>query len=231
MKAPRSSRRARLRRLLTEVADPRRNPPARACPTSSTSSANGLGVRLAVAALLRDASRVRGAVPRLALPHRSRVLRRQARARRRLRHGPPRVLRRPLRCARGRRSRPERRRRGGTREPRPRSRTCTSCRATSCGCRSAPLRRVAASTSSTRSACFTTCPIRTRGSGRSLPYLRPGGTIAVWLYGYENNGFVRHVVEPLRKVTTRMSRPSPPRGRVAARRRLPRRSPRASTDR
>jgi SAM-dependent methyltransferase len=41
-----------------------------------------------------------------------------------------------------------------------------------------------------------------------LPYLRPGGVIAVWLYGYENNGFVRHVVEPLRKVTTRMSRPS-----------------------
>lgn len=41
-----------------------------------------------------------------------------------------------------------------------------------------------------------------------LPYLRPGGTIAVWLYGFENNGFVRHAVEPLRKVTTRMSRPA-----------------------
>jgi SAM-dependent methyltransferase len=41
-----------------------------------------------------------------------------------------------------------------------------------------------------------------------LPYLRPGGTIAVWLYGYENNGFVRHAVEPLRKVTTRMPRPA-----------------------
>ena len=41
-----------------------------------------------------------------------------------------------------------------------------------------------------------------------LPYLRPGGTIAVWLYGYENNGFVRHVVEPLRRVTTRMPRPA-----------------------
>jgi SAM-dependent methyltransferase len=35
--------------------------------------------------------------------------------------------------------------------------------------------------------------------------LRPGGTIAVWVYGYENNGFVRHAVEPLRQATTRMS--------------------------
>ena len=33
--------------------------------------------------------------------------------------------------------------------------------------------------------------------------LRPGGRIAVWVYGYENNGVVRHVVEPLRVVTTR----------------------------
>lgn len=39
-----------------------------------------------------------------------------------------------------------------------------------------------------------------------LPYLRPGGTIAVWLYGYESNGVVRHVVEPLRRVTTRVPR-------------------------
>ena len=39
-----------------------------------------------------------------------------------------------------------------------------------------------------------------------LPYLRPGGTIAVWLYGYENNGFVRHAVEPLRRVTTKLPR-------------------------
>ena len=35
-------------------------------------------------------------------------------------------------------------------------------------------------------------------------YLRPGGTIAVWVYGYENNGFVRHVVEPLRRLSTKM---------------------------
>jgi SAM-dependent methyltransferase len=35
-------------------------------------------------------------------------------------------------------------------------------------------------------------------------YLRPGGMIAVWVYGYENNGFVRNVVEPLRRVSTRM---------------------------
>jgi SAM-dependent methyltransferase len=40
-----------------------------------------------------------------------------------------------------------------------------------------------------------------------LRYVRPGGTIAVWVYGYENNGFVRNVVEPLRKVSTKMPPP------------------------
>jgi SAM-dependent methyltransferase len=35
-------------------------------------------------------------------------------------------------------------------------------------------------------------------------YVRPGGTIAVWVYGYENNGVVRNVVEPLRRVTTKL---------------------------
>ena len=39
-----------------------------------------------------------------------------------------------------------------------------------------------------------------------LPFLRPGGTIAVWLYGFENNGFVRHAVEPLRRFTTKLPR-------------------------
>jgi SAM-dependent methyltransferase len=34
--------------------------------------------------------------------------------------------------------------------------------------------------------------------------LRPGGTIAIWVYGFENNGVVRNVVEPLRRLTTRM---------------------------
>lgn len=38
-----------------------------------------------------------------------------------------------------------------------------------------------------------------------LRYVRPGGTIAVWVYGYENNGLVRHVVEPLRRLTTRLT--------------------------
>ncbi|MDQ3671175.1 MAG: methyltransferase domain-containing protein, partial [Actinomycetota bacterium] len=33
-------------------------------------------------------------------------------------------------------------------------------------------------------------------------YLRPGGTIAVWVYGHENNNFVRNVVEPLRRIST-----------------------------
>jgi hypothetical protein len=37
-----------------------------------------------------------------------------------------------------------------------------------------------------------------------LRFVRPGGTIAVWVYGHENNGFVRHVVEPLRRVSTRI---------------------------
>jgi SAM-dependent methyltransferase len=38
-------------------------------------------------------------------------------------------------------------------------------------------------------------------------YVRPGGTIAVWVYGHENNGVVRNVVEPLRRVSTKV--PSP----------------------
>jgi len=37
--------------------------------------------------------------------------------------------------------------------------------------------------------------------------LRPGGTVAVWVYGYENNGFVRNVVEPLRRVSTTIPPP------------------------
>jgi SAM-dependent methyltransferase len=37
-----------------------------------------------------------------------------------------------------------------------------------------------------------------------LRYVRPGGTIAVWVYGHENNGFVRNVVEPIRRVSTRI---------------------------
>lgn len=37
-----------------------------------------------------------------------------------------------------------------------------------------------------------------------LRLVRPGGTIAVWVYGHENNGFVRNVVEPVRRVSTRI---------------------------
>jgi SAM-dependent methyltransferase len=40
-----------------------------------------------------------------------------------------------------------------------------------------------------------------------LRYLRPGGTIAVWVYGHENNGFVRNVVEPMRRVSTKVPPP------------------------
>jgi SAM-dependent methyltransferase len=38
-------------------------------------------------------------------------------------------------------------------------------------------------------------------------FVRPGGTIAVWVYGHENNGLVRNVVEPVRRVSTRMPPP------------------------
>jgi SAM-dependent methyltransferase len=37
-----------------------------------------------------------------------------------------------------------------------------------------------------------------------LRFVRPGGTIAVWVYGWENNGVVRRVVEPLRRMSTRI---------------------------
>jgi SAM-dependent methyltransferase len=40
-----------------------------------------------------------------------------------------------------------------------------------------------------------------------LRFVRPGGTIAVWVYGYENNGFVRNVVEPVRRASTRVPPP------------------------
>jgi SAM-dependent methyltransferase len=40
-----------------------------------------------------------------------------------------------------------------------------------------------------------------------LRLVRPGGTIAVWVYGYENNGFVRNAVEPLRRVSTKVPPP------------------------
>jgi SAM-dependent methyltransferase len=37
-----------------------------------------------------------------------------------------------------------------------------------------------------------------------VPLVRPGGTIAVWVYGFEGNGLVRHVVEPMRRLSTRL---------------------------
>ncbi len=43
------------------------------------------------------------------------------------------------------------------------------------------------------------------GFRKLVEYVRPGGTIAVWVYGHENNGFVRNVVEPLRRVSTTLS--------------------------
>jgi SAM-dependent methyltransferase len=40
-----------------------------------------------------------------------------------------------------------------------------------------------------------------------LQYVRPGGSIVVWVYGYENNGFVRNVIEPIRRISTRIPPP------------------------
>jgi SAM-dependent methyltransferase len=40
-----------------------------------------------------------------------------------------------------------------------------------------------------------------------LRFVRPGGTIAAWVYGHENNGFVRNVVEPARRVSTKVPPP------------------------
>lgn len=47
-------------------------------------------------------------------------------------------------------------------------------------------------------------PSPSEGFRRLLPYLRPGGMIAIWVYGYEGNGLVRNVVEPLRRVSRRL---------------------------
>jgi len=38
-----------------------------------------------------------------------------------------------------------------------------------------------------------------------IDYIRPGGTIAVWVYGHENNGFVRNAIEPVRRLSTKLS--------------------------
>jgi SAM-dependent methyltransferase len=40
-----------------------------------------------------------------------------------------------------------------------------------------------------------------------LRFVRPGGAIAVWVYGYENNGLVRHAIEPLRRLSTKVPPP------------------------
>jgi SAM-dependent methyltransferase len=50
-------------------------------------------------------------------------------------------------------------------------------------------------------------PIPREGFLAVARLVRPGGTLAVWVYGYENNGFVRNVVEPLRQATTRVPPP------------------------
>lgn len=47
-----------------------------------------------------------------------------------------------------------------------------------------------------------------RGGFLSLTrFVRPGGTMFVWVYGFEGNAFVRTAIEPLRRLTTKL-RPS-----------------------
>jgi SAM-dependent methyltransferase len=40
-----------------------------------------------------------------------------------------------------------------------------------------------------------------------VPLVRPGGAIFIWVYGHEGNRFVRAVVEPLRRLSTRLPPP------------------------
>ena len=112
----------------------------------------------------------------------------------------------PLRRARGRRPRPERRRRGCARQPRGASTTSTSCRATSSGSRFAPRQQGGGFDLIYSIGVLHHLPDPHAGFRSLLPYLRPGGTIAVWLYGHENNGFVRNAVEPLRRVDDEVPR-------------------------
>ena len=126
-------------------------------------------------------------------------------------------------ATRGRRARPERGRRDGAREPRARSTTCTSSRATSCGRRFARPPSGGGFDLIYSIGVLHHLPDPHAGFRALVRFLRPGGTIAVWVYGHENNGFVRNVVEPMRRVSTRIPPPAPARPRLAARRRLPRR--------
>ncbi len=51
-------------------------------------------------------------------------------------------------------------------------------------------------------------PEPTKAFAELLTYVKPGGTILIWVYGKEGNAFVQYAVEPLRKhVTTRMPLP------------------------
>jgi len=47
-------------------------------------------------------------------------------------------------------------------------------------------------------------PVPEDGFRALVRLLKPNGRIHIWVYGYEGNAFVRRVVEPLRRVTTRM---------------------------
>jgi len=51
-------------------------------------------------------------------------------------------------------------------------------------------------------------PDTASGFGRLCRLLRPGGWLSVWVYGHEGAGFIRRVVDPLRKAV--MSRLPPP---------------------
>ena len=172
----------------------------------------------AVAALPRDDAAIRGAVPRLDRATGAARLPRSARPRRRLRDWPTRILRGEVRSPRRhrhgskrRRRNCERRARGVSERPRRSGRSAQAAIPPSRALRPRLLDR-----------CDPPPPHPPAGI-RSLGALAPDGTLAVWVYGYENNGFVRHAVESLRRVSTKLNLFGDARSRVAPRDRLPRR--------
>ena len=50
-------------------------------------------------------------------------------------------------------------------------------------------------------------PVPRDGCRSLVRFVSPGGTIAIWVYGYENNAFVRKVIEPFRKNVSSRLRP------------------------